>query len=266
MSYHADRITGHPSRSAPWHRSWGRWPGNDRLALVTRPTPLDAAWLRPDRHHTPPNRTQMADRRHGQRRARVHHGPAPLRLAPDKPPATPSPTANHPPRPDLRAHHRQEERAVTDHRDERNPSPEPAMPWNAAGHGSPSPYEEPVRRAGERPGPEVASEGTALGSAGERVAQPAELPPEAVPAGFRLEPVGDRVRLFHHCGKVVRVDDPTDPQIRWYLRTHRCGPATSEWHIGAIEQPPRRYRATPAHCARSRSTPQPHRRGPHGVV
>jgi len=153
---------------------------------------------------------------------------------------------------------------VTDHRDERDPSPEPAIPWNAAGYGSPFPYRESVRQAGGRPDPEVAGEATALGSAAEEAARPADLRPEAVAAGFMLEPVGGRVRLSHHCGNVVPVDDPTDPRLRWYVRTHRCGPATSEWHIGAIEQPSRRHPAAPAH--RRRSTPQPRGRGPHGVV
>lgn len=152
--------------------------------------------------------------------------------------------SHHQAGPDLRAR-RHKERAVTDHRDERNPAPASPMLWNAVGYGS---------------------EGTALESAEERVAQPAELPPEAVAAGFRLEPVGDRVRLFHHCGNVVWVDDPTDPQLPWYIRAHRCGPATSEWHIGAIEQPLRRNPTTPAHLMRSRLTPQPHGRGPQGVA
>lgn len=130
--------------------------------------------------------------------------------------------------------------------------------------GSPVHDREPVPSAG----PEVATgKPVAREPAGERTPGHAtELPSEAVAAGFMLEPVGDRVRLFHHCGNVVWVDDPTDPQLPWYIRAHRCGPATSEWHIGAIEQPLRRNPTTPAHLMRSRLTPQPHGRGPQGVA
>lgn len=152
---------------------------------------------------------------------------------------------------------------MTDHRDGTDPTPVPAIAWNAADDGIPVPYREPVHQARSRTDSEVASEAAAVGSAGERAARPAELPPEAVADGFTLEPVGDRVRLFHHCGNVVRVDDPDDPKLRWHIRTHRCGPATSEWHIGVVEQPRQRYLARPAHLVRGRSGRRG--RGPDGV-
>ncbi|HET6921310.1 MAG TPA: hypothetical protein VFI46_17880 [Jiangellaceae bacterium] len=92
------------------------------------------------------------------------------------------------------------------------------------------------------------------------------LTPEAAAEGFMVEAVGGRVRLFHDCGNVVRISEHmTDPQLRWYLGTHRCGPVGSEWHIGITPKPREWQPATSrAHLARSRWARR--RGGPEGAA
>ncbi|HET6919400.1 MAG TPA: hypothetical protein VFI46_08050 [Jiangellaceae bacterium] len=102
------------------------------------------------------------------------------------------------------------------------------------------------RRAGNRAGPGVAclpgstragrSDAGAPARPDTDEAAPDLLTPEATAAGFVLEWIGDRVCLSHHCGNTVQIDEPTRTRVRWYVRTHRCRPADSTWHIGAPQQ------------------------------
>jgi hypothetical protein len=74
------------------------------------------------------------------------------------------------------------------------------------------------------------------------------LTAESAASGFTAYWVGVQLRLMHDCHDVTGVDRATREMVGWHVRTHRCGPPGSAWHLRDAPSPLQGHDPTrPAH-------------------